>query len=159
MIFCDASAVVKAYVTENGSDEGRATFVALKGSLYLTPHVVLEVLSAFAKKMRSDELTRGRYRAVRRAFLAELSTLNVLAVEAEVFTAAGDLIDRHRRIAAGAMDVLHVASALQLQATLPYKPLIIASSDRAFLSLARAAGLPTFDPENESFSELQARLG
>jgi hypothetical protein len=36
---------------------------------------------------------------------------------------------------------------------------IVASSDRAFLSLARAAGLSTFDPENESFGDLQARLG
>jgi len=159
MIFFDTSAVVKAYVTENGSDEVRAMVAALKGSLYLTPHVVLEVLSAFAKKMRSDELTKGVYRVVRRAFLSELSTLNVLPVEAEVFTAAGDLIDRHRRIAAGAMDILHIASALQLQATLPHKPLIVTSSDRAFLSAARAAGLPTFDPENESFSTLQARLG
>jgi len=36
---------------------------------------------------------------------------------------------------------------------------IVASSDRAFLSLARATGLPTFDPETESFNQLQARLG
>ena len=159
MIFFDTSVVVKAYVMENGSDEVRATFVELKGSLYLTPHVVLEVLSAFAKKMRSDQLNEGVYRAVRRAFLAELSTLNVLPLELEVFTAAGELIDRHRSVAAGAMDVLHVASALHLQATWPQEPVIVASSDRAFLSLARATGLRTFDPETESFSQLQARLG
>jgi predicted nucleic acid-binding protein len=159
MIFFDASAVVKAYVTENGSDEIRATFMALKGSLYLTPHVVLEVLSAFAKKLRSNELNRGVYRAVRRAFLTELSTLTVLPVETEVFTAAGELIDRHRRVAAGAMDVLHVACALQLQSTQERRSVIVASSDHAFLSLARTVGLPTFNPEAESFSELQARLG
>lgn len=159
MIFFDASAVVKAYVRENGSDEVRATLLALKGSLYLTPHVVLEVLSTFAKKMRSNELSRVVYRAVRRAFLAELSALTVLPMETEVFTAAGELIDRHRRVAAGAMDVLHVACALQLQSTLKHRSVIVASSDHAFLSLARAAGLPTFDPETESFGALQARLG
>jgi len=159
MIFFDASAVVKAYVTETGSAEVRATLVALKGSLYLTPHVVLEVLSAFAKKMRTDQLKRGVYRAVPRAFPTELSTLNVLPVETEVFTVAGDLIDRHQRVAAGAMDILHVASALQLQAAWPDEDVIVASSDRAFLSLARATGLPTFDPETESFAQLQARLG
>lgn len=159
MIFFDASAVVKAYVTENGSDEVRATLVALKGSLYLTPHVVLEVLSAFAKKLRTDQLTTGVYRAVRRAFLTEVSALNVLPVEVEVFTEAGDLIDRHPRVAAGAMDILHVASALQLQGAWPDETVIVASSDRAFLSIARAVGLPTFDPETETFGQLQARLG
>jgi predicted nucleic acid-binding protein len=159
MLFFDASAVVKAYVTEIGSDEVRATLVQLKGSLYLTPHVVLEVLSAFAKKMRTDQLNKGVYRAVRRAFLTELSALNVLPVEAEVFTAAGDLIDRHPRVGAGAMDILHVASALQLQAAWPHESVVVASSDHAFLSPARATGLRTFDPETESFSQLQARLG
>ena len=57
------------------------------------------------------------------------------------------------------MDVLHVASALQLQAAWPDEAVIVASSDHAFLSLARAVGLPTFDPETESFTQLQARLG
>src|SRR6185295_8599811 len=157
MIFFDASAVVKAYLTENGSAEVRATLVKLRGKLYLTPHVVLEVLSTFAKHRRTRQVDRKVYRTIRRAFMAELGSLHVLAVEKHVFNMANDLIDRHRHVAAGAMDVLHVASALELQAVWPRETVIVASSDRAFLSLARAAGLPTFDPENESFGDLQAR--
>jgi predicted nucleic acid-binding protein len=159
MIFFDASVVVKAYVVETGSNEVRSTIAELQGSLYLTPHVVLEVLSAFVKKLRANHVNRRVYRAARTTFLSELSSLNLLEVEEAVFTAANELIDRHRRVAVGAMDVLHIASALQLQAASPHESVIVASSDHAFLSLARAAGLPTFDPERESFGELQARLG
>lgn len=159
MIFFDASAIVKAYVVEIGSSEVRSTIAGLRGSLYLTPHVVLEVLSAFAKKLRANHVNKRAYRAARTTFLSELALLNVLEVEETVFTAANDLIDRHRRASAGAMDVLHVASALHLQSLWPHEAVIVASSDRAFLSLARATGLPTFDPENESFTQLQARLG
>jgi predicted nucleic acid-binding protein len=159
MIFLDASAIVKAYVVEAGSTEVRSALTELQGRLYLTPHVVIEVLSAFAKKLRTHHINRRRYRAARATFLSEVGSLNVLEVEGVVFTAASDLIDQHRHVAAGAMDVLHVTSALQLQAALPGESVIVASSDRAFLSLARATGLPTFDPETESFRQLQARLG
>jgi len=159
MIFFDASAVVKAYLTENGSDEVRATLLGLRGRLYLTPHVVLEVLSALAKKLRANQVNKRIYRAARTSFVNELASLHVLDVENVVFTAANHLVDHHRRVAVGAMDVLHVASALHLQNLWPDDRVIVASSDRAFLSLARAVGLPTFDPEAESFTQLQARLG
>jgi hypothetical protein len=52
------------------------------------------------------------------------------------------------------MDVLHVASALHLQATLRSVSVVVASSDHGFLSLARAAGLRTFDPETATFATL-----
>ena len=159
MIFFDASAIVKADVVETGSSEVRSTLDELRGRHYLTPHVVIEVLGAFAKKLRAHHMNRRRYRAARATFLAEVGSLNILEVEEAVFTGAHDLIDRHRHVAAGAMDVLHVTSALQLQAALPDELVIVASSARAFLSLARATGLPTFDPEHESFSQPQARLG
>jgi predicted nucleic acid-binding protein len=159
MIFFDASAIVKAYVAEIGSIEVRSTITELQGSLYLTPHVVLEVLSAFAKKWRTNQVNEPVYRTARTMFLKDLGSLNLLEVEEALFAAANDLIDQHRHVAAGAMDVLHIASALHLQAVWPHEPVIVASSDRAFLSLARATGLPTFDPETESFTSLQARLG
>jgi predicted nucleic acid-binding protein len=159
MIFFDASAIVKAYVAEVGSAEVRSTIAGLQGSLYLTPHVVLEVLSAFAKKLRANRVNRRAYRTARTTFLSELGSLNLLEVGETVFAAANDLIDQHRRVSAGALDVLHVSSALHLQTLWPQESVIVASSDRAFLSLVRAAGLPTFDPETESFGQLQARLG
>jgi len=159
MIFLDASAIVKAYVAEIGSIEARSTLDELRGRLYLTPHIVIEVLSVFAKKLRANKVKRRGYRAARSAFFNELASLNLLDVDDAVFTTANHLVDVHWRVAAGAMDIIHVASALQLQATLSPDPVIVASSDRAFLTLARAAGLPTFDPENESFGDLQARLG
>jgi hypothetical protein len=70
------------------------------------------------------------------------------------FTAGYELVDRHRQIGAGAMDVLHVVSALRLQAANRGRSLVVASSDRGFLSLARAVGLRTFDPETGNLATL-----
>ena len=61
------------------------------------------------------------------------------------FAAGYALAAQH--IGAGAMDVLHVSSALRLQAEIRTRSLIVASSDRGFLALARAVGLRTLDPE------------
>jgi predicted nucleic acid-binding protein len=159
MIFLDASAIVKAYVAEIGSIEVRSTLNESQGSLYLTPHVVIEVLSAFAKKLRTHNMKRRTYRAARATFFNELAAMNLLDVERTVFTTANQLVDQHWDVAAGAMDVLHVASALELQALWPHETVIVASADHAFLSLAQAVGLPTFNPEIELFGDLQARLG
>lgn len=158
MIFLDASAVVKAYVTEIGSAEVRSTIATLRGILYLTPHVVLEVLSAFAKKLRSNAVDQRVYRAARIEFIEDLTSIHVFDVERAVFQLANRLVDNHWRIGVSALDVLHVASALDLQSAWPDDPVVVASSDHAFLALARATGLRTFDPETESFGELRARL-
>jgi predicted nucleic acid-binding protein len=158
MIFLDASAIIKAYLTEIGSAEVRMSIETLRGGLCLTPHVVLEVLSAFAKMLRTNQMDRRLYRSARIAFIDDLASLHVFDVERAVFQLANRLVDSHRRVGVSAMDVLHVASALDLQAAWPNDTVIVASSDHAFLALARATGLRTFDPETESFGELRARL-
>src|SRR3954464_3555513 len=52
VIFIDTSAIVKAYVTEQGSPTIKNVVARLRGRLYLTPAVVLEVLGALAKHRR-----------------------------------------------------------------------------------------------------------
>lgn len=158
MIFLDASAAVKAYVTEKGSGEIRSAISDVPDLLYLTPHVVLEVLSTLAKQRRGRKVDGRTYRRARKTFLAELPGLHLLPVDPPAFGFAGDLIDRHRHVAIGAMDALHLACALDMQTAWPQEKVIIASSDHALLSLARATGLRTFDPETESYSSLRSRL-
>jgi predicted nucleic acid-binding protein len=155
VIFFDASAIVKAYVDERGSPLVHAAIARMKGRLYITPAVALEVLATLAKQRRANELTRVRYRRARTEFLQALgASLKVLEVHLTEFTAGYELVDRHCQIGAGAMDVLHVASALHLQATPRGRSLLVASSDHGFLSLARAAGLRAFDPETTTVANL-----
>jgi predicted nucleic acid-binding protein len=154
MIFFDASALVKAYVPEPGSPSVKGAVARLGGKLYLTRAVALEVLGTFAKKRRKTELTQAEYRAAQSTFLAELEVrFKVVELREVDFTTAFGMVDLYRHIGAGPMDVLHVTAALHLQAR-SAGGVTVASSDGSFLAIARAAGLPTFDPETQPLSAL-----
>ena len=156
MIFLDASAVVKAYVPEPGSPVIRGAIARLRGKLYLTRAVALEVLGAFAKKRRKDELTREEYKVAREAFLTELQAeFEVLELAEADFAAAFRMLDVYHHSGVSPLDVLHLACALHLRAE-SAASVTVASSDGALLAVARAAGLATFDPETEHISALLA---
>jgi len=128
----------------------------MKGKLYLTRAVALEALATFAKKHRKDEITKREYRVARDSFLRELEvTFKLFELREADFDTAFQMVDTYRRTGVGPMDVLHIASALQLRARFA-DPVTVASSDGPFLAVARAAGLPTFDPETQPLRALIA---
>src|SRR5215213_1315863 len=156
MIFFDTSAIVKAYVPEPGSSSVHGAIARMKGELYLTRAVALEALGTFAKKRRRDELTNGEYRTARDSFLREMEvTFKLFELGEADFVTAFKMVDVYRRIAVGPIDILHIAAALELRAR-SASPVTVASSDGPFLAVARAAGLPTFDPETQPLSALLA---
>jgi predicted nucleic acid-binding protein len=155
VIFIDTSAIVKAYVTEQGSQTIKNVVARLRGRLYLTPAVVLEVLGALAKHRRTNLLDQQEYQTARTAFLQSVGVaFKLLELREAEFTSAYSLVDRFRQFGAGSWDVLHIASALRLRAIAPRHAVTLASADGGMLGLARAAGLPTFNPEIEPFSAL-----
>jgi hypothetical protein len=79
----------------------------------------------------------------------------VLELQDSDFAAAFKMLDLYHRTAVSPLDVLHLACALHLHAR-SVDPVTVASSDGALLSVARAAGLATFDPETEPFGALLA---
>ena len=161
MIFLDANAVVKGYVYEQGSASMRATLARLRGKLVVSPLVVVEVLSTFAKQRRARMIPREAYLSARAKFLQEYPGLfSIIPLSEAVLESARRMVHQHQMIGAGAMDVLHVASALEVQARFRGAvQLVMASSDRGLLALARAAGLGTFDPENEPLGALLSKVG
>ena len=157
MIFFDASAVVKAYVEEQGSPTVRAAVDRLRGRMYLSPLVVVEALGVLAKRRRTGVLTRGSYVALRGRFLSEVRTsFGIVNLVEDTFGEAGRLVNQHHSISVGASDFVHVASALQLQNDTRRRRVTLASSDRGLLSVARSEGLNTFDPEIEPLAALLA---
>jgi predicted nucleic acid-binding protein len=157
MLFLDASAIVKAYVPEPGSPSVHGAIARMKGKLYLTRAVALEALATFAKKHRKDELTKREYSVARDSFLRALEvTFKLFELGKEDFDTAFKLVDLYRGVGVGPMDVLHIATALRLQAK-SADPITVASSDGPFLAVARAAGLPTFDPETQPLNALIGR--
>jgi predicted nucleic acid-binding protein len=161
MIFLDASAAVKGYLTEEGSASIEAAQRRLSGRIVVTAHVALEVVTTFAKRLRTSTIRRTVYRSALGRFLGDYSARFFVApVEDRAFQRAFGLAEAHRGLSVGAMDVLHVASALEFQSRLGGgKPLVMASSDRGLLSLARAAGLSTFNPEMEPLGALLSKVG
>jgi predicted nucleic acid-binding protein len=161
MIFLDASAAVKAYVNEPGSSTIEGVRRRLAGNLFLTPHVALEVLTTFAKLLRTSSIRRAGYASARGRFLGDYPRgYRVVQVGDREMQLAYALADAHRRVGVGAMDVLHIASALELQHRLGRaRHLVVASSDRSLLALAAAVGLSTFDPESEPLGALLTKIG
>jgi predicted nucleic acid-binding protein len=67
--YLDASALVKRYVDETGSDWLRATMAPAQHFLLFTSRmVIVEVISAFARRIRDGSLTPGEFTVVRDAF-------------------------------------------------------------------------------------------
>jgi predicted nucleic acid-binding protein len=160
VLFWDTSALVKAYVSEPGTPIVKGAIQRLNGRLFLSAHVALEVLTTLSKQVRSNQIGKRMYRDARTGFLSDLTrTFNLVEVGEATFQMAYSFADRHRDASVGAMDVLHLATALQFQSTLRGTPLVVASSDSGFLSLAGRLGLPTFNPEAEPLGSLLAKAG
>ena len=159
MNFFDASALVKGYLSEQGASNVRAAIVRLAGRCFITEFVALEVLTTLSKRFRATTIKKRVYRDARALFLSEIpSTYRMFEVHDSVLQSAFVLADTHRRVSVSAMDILHVASALELQSTLN-GPLVLVSSDQGFLALAHECGLRTFNPETQPFGNLLAFYG
>lgn len=160
IIFFDASALAKGYLSEQGAANVRATMDRFAGYCFVTDFVALEVLTTFSKRFRASMIAKRVYRDARVLFLSEFSSaFHRLEVGESVRQSAFALADSYRHVSVSAMDILHVASALELQADLGRRPLVIVSSDQGFLALAHACGLRTFNPETQPFGTLLAIYG
>jgi predicted nucleic acid-binding protein len=156
VLFWDTSALVKAYSTEAGTPVVLGAFKATRGrGSLLSELVVLEAFTVLAKHWRAKNLTKQGYTDA----LAELTrdcrgAFDVLEVDGSIRENAFELARRYRDSALGAMDLLHLATALGAARLGRPEPLVFATSDMPLQSAARAEGLRTFNPETDSLSRL-----
>ena len=154
MFFFDTSALVKPYLGEHGADAVLELTARLRGQVYISSHVALEAFATFAYKFRDRRLTPDEYRRARRAFREHYQgSLRILQVDDKTVEVAVELADRHRRIGVGAVDLLHVATAMQLKAPGAHPPTIVCA-DRAMRNLASATGFRVFNPETDDLATL-----
>jgi predicted nucleic acid-binding protein len=100
-------------------------------------------------------LPRKDYLAAVRAFWADYqSCFGIVDVSREVLADAIALTTKHRQARARSMDVLHLATALRLQAGARERTVTLVTSDRDLADLARLSGLRTFDPSREPLAAL-----
>jgi predicted nucleic acid-binding protein len=144
IVYLDASALVKRYVSEAGSREVDALLVpaAVAGTSVITR---AEVAAALAKAMRVGLLTRDVATSAFQVFtvdwenLARLQMTEVLAARAATLAWEHGLRD---------YDAVHLAAALSWQEMLG-EPVVLATFDRQLWQGAKTAGLRPW-PEGQS---------
>jgi predicted nucleic acid-binding protein len=156
VVFLDASALVKAYITEEGSTNVQGVLDRQDGSLFVSEFVALEVLTTLRTAYR--EAARPEYqRAVERFRTDYPSRFSVIDVDAVIRASAMDLTTWRRTARARAMDVLHLATALWIQSARRAHELTLVTSDQDLAALARECGLRTFDPSREPLAALPVK--
>jgi predicted nucleic acid-binding protein len=156
MVFLDSSALVKAYLDEEGTGVVIGTFDRMAGRMFISDFVALEVLTSL--RTRFKDAGSRRWNELVAEFRADYeSAFNILDVGSAVVHGATDLVMDHRHARARSMDLLHLATALRLQASNPANRVTMVTSDQDLAALSRKCGLRTFDPSREPLAALPGR--
>lgn len=157
----DASALVKRYITEGGTDVVHALFrgspaVAFIGSLLGYG----EAASVLRRRLNAGTLSAQDYRAARAFLESEVLTgprFRLLSVDDADILAGIGLSDRYNLNASDAAILAGFLRDRSLAAAGAATPVLIAA-DHRLLRAALAEGLAVFDPETASQAEATALL-
>lgn len=128
----------------------------MRGRSFISDFVALEVLTSLRTTFRDE--SRSRWNEVADEFLVDFeSSFNVVEVGPIVVHRATHLVTSHRRARARSMDIVHLATALHLQASNPAHRVTMITSDHDLAALSGECGLRTFDPSREPLAALPAR--
>lgn len=156
MVFFDSSALVKAYLEEEGTGVVIGAFSRMSGRMFISDFVALEVLTSLRTAFR--DASREQWREVLAEFRADfVDAFNIVEVGPVVVGRAMRLVTAHRQARARSMDLLHLATALHLQAANPAADVTMITSDRDLATLSSECGLRTFDPSREPLAALPGR--
>ncbi len=148
--YLDASALVKRYVDEAGSDWLRATVAPVRLSLLFTSRMtIVEVISAFARRVRDGSLTFEEFATARDVFRGDcLNEYQIMPPTMTVIDLTCALLERHPL---RAYDATHLATALGAQQFLVaqgYPPLTFLCADDRLNRSATVEGLAVDNPSH-----------
>jgi predicted nucleic acid-binding protein len=160
-VYFDASALVKRYSSEDGTELVNELFQQLPVEQMTCAVIgVLEIISVLTRKKNDGRLSS-------RLFTQAMVELNREVIEAEAFSIASiddelalsalDLIAQHN---INATDAIILRSCLNLQQVLQNQGhrLVLWSCDKRLLRAAQQEGTAVFDPEVETKAQLQILL-
>lgn len=153
--FVDTSALVKAYVTEMGSDTVQQAFVRLDRAVAVSDTVLSETLGILAREYRKKTISKQQYADGRDALRFDAQErFYVVPISPDVAAAGLRLMDTYRDRGVGGIDTLHIACADGLQAAFKEETVGFMCSDRPLRVVAEAHGYDVFDPEHDSPDDL-----
>lgn len=150
--YLDTSALAKRYVDEVGSQWLRDVVTSERSLLLLTSRLaIVEMISAFTRRLRDGSLTRQEFMKVRDAFREDcLSEYQIMPPTLDIVDLACSLLERHPL---RAYDAVHLATALSAHLFLHkwgYRDLVFLSSDERLNRAASAEGLAVDNPNHHS---------
>ncbi|MFO7539567.1 MAG: type II toxin-antitoxin system VapC family toxin [Chloroflexota bacterium] len=148
--FFDTSALVKRYHREVGTDIIDDAFAQESAMNVMSDISVIELYSAFTKKIRLGEITKGDFRAAIKTLLADIQrgTIHLVAFEDKDKKGAAALIERY-----GPSRGLRTLDAIQLAVLNKLGPEIVDRvycADRQFIAVIEMEGFSIVDPEQVS---------
>ncbi|GJL67091.1 MAG: twitching motility protein PilT [Nitrospirales bacterium] len=142
MNYFDTSALIKAFLTEQGTD--RTKHLLLRDELAATATITYaEMYSGFSRKHREGGLSTKQYTSVSEEFESYWPTCLQLHLTSEVLLLARDLIKRNPL---RGFDAVHLASALRLEKEIA-EPITFIASDERLLQAADSEGLTFINVE------------
>jgi len=135
-LYCDTSALLKLYLPEPGSDAFNR-MVEGRDDLLVSDLAVTEVVSALARRLRQDAITRETARRVQHAIAGRLDggAYGRIELTRDVHRRAEHFLLSLTKIQLRAADALHLALATSARAA------SVASFDVRLGAAARAIGL------------------
>jgi len=148
--YLDASALVKRYVDEVGSDWLRTIIASTRPLLLFTSRMtIVEVISAFARRVREGSLSSEELAIARDAFRSDcLNEYRIMPPTMTVIDLACALLEQHPL---RAYDATHLATALgaqQFLAAQGYPTLTFLSADDRLNRVTAAEGLEVDNPNH-----------
>lgn len=146
--YFDSSALIKRYITEDGTDWVRTIVMRSAGHIIVLSRITtVEMVSALARRKREGSISSRQMRAIRHLIERhETREYSILGLTGVVAKLAEDLLNRH---VLRAYDAVQLATALQANAQLSaarLSSLVFASADKRLLLAADNEGLPIEDP-------------
>ena len=146
--YLDASALVKRYVDEEGSGWLRAIITPVRSHMLFTSRMtIVEVISAFTRRVRDGSLTLDEFASARDLFRSDcLQEYQIMPPTMAVIDTASILLERHPL---RTYDAIHLATALGAQQFLTeqnYSPLVFLSADDRLNRAATVEGLEVDNP-------------
>ncbi len=151
MLYLDASALVKRYLSERGSDAVETRFRSGK-RIFTSALSYAEIHAALGRKYQDREMRKNKFEVARKAFVQDwLYSLNILEMNAGTLAALPELVEHHPLKAA---DAVHLSAALWLRDMCLLVPdfaggdvLEFGVADRRLARVVTACGLTVFNPE------------
>lgn len=142
MIYWDSSAVIKKYLSEEGSD---VVHLRLKAdSVVITSQITYaEVYATFVRKMREKAFSTQTHQKICRMFDADWKAMIIVRMDDVLLPVIRDLLIRHPLRSA---DSIHLASAVHVSERARHSSLSFACADEKLLQAAKKEGLAGWNP-------------